>query len=340
MILLWPNHALILRIPIVQNLNLHPFISRIAFVRRANPNPVIRPWRQQKLEPENEIRVFFFSEQIAAALFRTNNPSPFRHHIARTMSAHQLPSIERFPIEQRMKARLVRRKCSRGAKRKKQNSHTKDSILLFAVPRAHETISGEAHSAKAVNNRYHMISRWRFKASPEEIYTILNEPVEYPRWWPSVYLSVRQLAPGRVRLHTRGLLPYTLTWTAQTTESRPPHRIVIKATGDFEGTGEWSILPDGEEVDVTFDWKLRIQKPLLRYLTFALRPAFEANHRWAMEQGRRSLELELARYRANSVEEMNNVPPPPGVFDGMRREVIAGSILALAVAVGIIRGPR
>jgi len=185
-----------------------------------------------------------------------------------------------------------------------------------------------------------MMTRWRFKASADEIYTILSEPVEYPRWWPSVYLRVRQLAPGRVLLHTRGLLPYTLTWTAQTTERRPPNRIVIKATGDFQGTGEWSIVPDGEHVDVTFDWKLEAEKPLLRYLTFLLRPAFEANHRWAMEQGRRSLELELARYRSNTVEEINTVPPPPRAIDSMRREVIAGSVIALAVAAAIIRGPR
>ena len=193
---------------------------------------------------------------------------------------------------------------------------------------------------KAVNNRYHMLTRWRLKASPEEIYTILSEPAEYPRWWPSVYLMVRQIAPRRVQLRTRGLLPYTLTWTADTTGSRPPHRIVVKAAGDFEGTGEWSIVPDGEYADVTFDWKVEVEKPLLRYLTVLLRPAFEANHRWAMEQGRRSLELELARYRANTVAEMNTIPPPPRAIESMRRELIAGSVIAVAVAVAIVRGPR
>ncbi|MDE3198216.1 MAG: SRPBCC family protein [Acidobacteriota bacterium] len=185
-----------------------------------------------------------------------------------------------------------------------------------------------------------MITRWRFKASPDEVYTILSDPLEYSRWWPSVYLMVRQIGPGRVTLHTRGWLPYTLWWAAETTEKRPPSRIAIQATGDFRGKGEWSIVPDGEFTDVTFDWRLNAEKPLLRYLTFLLRPAFEANHRWAMEQGRRSLELELARYRANTAEEMNAVPAPPCGAGVMRREVFAGTILAIAVTAAILKGPR
>ena len=53
-------------------------------------------------------------------------------------------------------------------------------------------------------------------------------------------------------------------------------------------------------VDITYDWRLRAEKPLLRNLSFLLKPLFEANHRWAMAQGEESLKLELARRRAAS----------------------------------------
>jgi hypothetical protein len=192
-------------------------------------------------------------------------------------------------------------------------------------------------------NQYHFITRWRVKGSADEVYDVLSAPLEYPRWWPSVYLMVRELVTanreglgGRIGLLTRGWLPYTIKWQATTCEARRPARIVINAHGDFEGRGIWSIVQDGEFVDATFDWKLTAEKPLLRYLTPLLRPAFEANHRWAMEQGRRSLELELARYRAATVEEMNTVPPPAGPKNLWSAGVTAGAVLAVGLVAGLV----
>ena len=187
----------------------------------------------------------------------------------------------------------------------------------------------------SVTNRYHFISRWRFQAAAEDIFAILSDPLEYPRWWPSVYLAARQVVAGRVRVLTRGWLPYKLRWDAQTEVARPPDILAIRASGDFMGKGVWSVVQDGEYADVTFDWKLTAEKPLLRYLSFVLRPAFEANHRWAMEQGRKSLELELARYRAATVEAMNLVPAPPRAGDLIRRDVFAGLMLSAAVLAGL-----
>jgi Polyketide cyclase / dehydrase and lipid transport len=191
-----------------------------------------------------------------------------------------------------------------------------------------------------VNNQYHFLTRWRFAAAPEDIFAVLSDPLEYSRWWPSVYLMVREIEPGRVRMLTRGWLPYKIRWVAESAEKRAPERIVVRAHGDFEGEGVWSIVRDGAFSDVTFDWRLTAEKPLLRYLTFLLRPAFEANHRWAMEQGRRSLELELQRYRAATVEEMNRIPGPPRAADLMRRDVLAGAIIAAALFAGIAKTPR
>ena len=62
----------------------------------------------------------------------------------------------------------------------------------------------------------------------------------------------------------------------------------------------WTFEQDGAFVDITYDWRLRAEKPLLRNLSFLMKPLFEANHRWAMAQGEESLRLELARRRATS----------------------------------------
>ena len=185
-------------------------------------------------------------------------------------------------------------------------------------------------------NHYHFITRWRVKGSAEDVFEVLSAPLEYPRWWPSVYLTVRETAPGRVRLLTRGWLPYTLRWEATTSQVHRPDRIVVQATGDFEGRGIWSIVQNGTSTDVTYDWKVTATKSVLRYLAPVFRPAFEANHRWAMEQGLKSLELELARYRSATVEEMNTIPAPAGPKELWNRTLAGGAVLAAGLIAGLL----
>ena len=86
---------------------------------------------------------------------------------------------------------------------------------------------------------------------------------------------------------------------------------MLVASGDFDGRGEWTFEQDGRFVDITYGWRLRAEKPLLRSLSSLLKPLFEANHRWAMARGEESLALELARRRATSPAVRAAIPPPP-----------------------------
>ncbi len=192
-----------------------------------------------------------------------------------------------------------------------------------------------------MTNDYYFLTHWRIQATAEEIYDIISRPHEYPRWWPSVYLDTHELEPGdehglghRVRLHTKGWLPYTLRWESCATGTERPHRLVVSATGDFNGRGVWTFEQDAEFVNVSFDWMLTAEKPALRNLSFLLKPAFEANHRWAMERGRESLELELARRRAKTPEERERIPAPPGPnkTSGLWLGLGAVTVIGLAIA--------
>lgn len=167
-------------------------------------------------------------------------------------------------------------------------------------------------------NDYHFITRWRVESTLEEISTIIGNADDLPRWWPAVYLEVRELAPGGpdgvgkvIDLFTKGWLPYTLRWQFRVTESRAPFGFTLEAQGDFVGRGVWSFAQHGAFVDITYDWKITAEKPLLRRLSFLLKPIFAANHRWAMRTGEESLALELRRRRARTTAERAAVPPPP-----------------------------
>jgi len=174
---------------------------------------------------------------------------------------------------------------------------------------------------------YAFLTRWRFRATAKEVSDILSDALSLPRWWPSVYLAVNELAPGDpntgagrvIDLYTKGWLPYTLRWRFTVTESHPPHGFKLAAEGDFVGTGVWTLTQDGEFVDVTYDWRIAAGKRLLRVGTPIFRPLFAANHRWAMARGEKSLELELRRRRARTEGDRRAVPPPPGPTFTRRR---------------------
>jgi hypothetical protein len=185
-------------------------------------------------------------------------------------------------------------------------------------------------------NRYEFVTRWRIEGTCGEVADVLGDPVALPRWWPSVYLDATELRPPdandlgrRMRVQTKGWLPYTIRWEFEVVESHYPHGFTIVATGDFDGRGVWTLEQDGPFVNVVYDWQLTAEKPLLRNLSFLLKPMFEANHRWAMGQGEQSLVLELARRRATSDNERAGIPPPPGPVTYAAVALIAG-----AVAVG------
>lgn len=168
------------------------------------------------------------------------------------------------------------------------------------------------------SNQYHFITHWRVQGTIQEIYDILSNAPDLARWWPSVYLDVQELKPGAengvgkvISLYTTGWLPYTLRWQFRVTEAEPPHTFSLQAWGDFVGRGIWTLEEDGTWTNISYDWQIQADKPLLRYLSFLLKPVFSANHRWAMAKGEESLKLELARRHANTPQERAQVPPPP-----------------------------
>ena len=167
---------------------------------------------------------------------------------------------------------------------------------------------------------YHFVTNWKIRGTAHEVAEVLGDPLGLVRWWPSVYLEVSELKPGDpktgvarvVELYTKGWLPYTLKWSFEVNESRGDKGFSLVAEGDFVGTGVWTLEQRGDIVDVQYDWRIRADKPLLRYGTPIFRPIFGANHRWAMARGEESLRLEMQRRRATTEEERLAVPAPPG----------------------------
>jgi hypothetical protein len=189
-------------------------------------------------------------------------------------------------------------------------------------------------------NDYHFITHWAIPgATREEVYDIIADVEALPHWWPSVYRDIQPVpnsgdADGIGKafdLYTKGWLPYTLRWRLTVQEVKPPNGSTIGASGDFNGRGIWRFLQTADGVDVMFDWKLTADKPLLKWLSPLLKPAFAANHHWAMEQGRVSLLRELERRR----DEQKTVPAPPGPTTWEPYAAMAGVVAVLGIAAAV-----
>ncbi|QHW01132.1 polyketide cyclase [Spirosoma endbachense] len=162
-------------------------------------------------------------------------------------------------------------------------------------------------------NAYHFITHWHVAALSEEVYRTLEDIDALARWWPAVYLDVKVLEKGQpggvdkvVELYTKGWLPYTLRWKFRVTKTSVPTGFALEAFGDFVGRGIWTFTGEGSGTHITYDWLIEAEKPLLKKLSFLLKPIFSMNHEWAMRKGLESLQLELRRRKGEK-----NVPPPP-----------------------------
>lgn len=178
---------------------------------------------------------------------------------------------------------------------------------------------------------YHFITKWVVEAECAEVYRLLEEVEPLDEWWPSVYLDVKVLEKGQpggvgkvVGLHTKGWLPYTLRWKFRVTETDFPNGFALEALGDFVGKGVWTFRQTEQSslCEIIYDWQISAEKPVLKYLTWLLRPLFSFNHHWAMRRGEESLKLELRRRKAANESERNSIPPPPAATWPHRKATI------------------
>jgi hypothetical protein len=64
------------------------------------------------------------------------------------------------------------------------------------------------------------------------------------------------------------------------------------------GRGVWIFEQDGEWVNIQYDWDIVAEKPMLKMLSWLLKPIFSWNHHWAMAQAEQFLINEIQKRRA------------------------------------------
>lgn len=139
---------------------------------------------------------------------------------------------------------------------------------------------------------FHLVTLWAFDAPIERVWALLNQTERFPEWWPG--FEAAEKVAGRdgeigtvTRYRVRGDLGLVFNFTLRVVERRPPEYLKLIAEGDFVGTGEWQLRPEGASTSVTYIWDVDVQLPWARLLSRlpGARHRLEESHDRVMRAG-------------------------------------------------------
>lgn len=151
---------------------------------------------------------------------------------------------------------------------------------------------------------FEVTTRWWLDASPVELTAVALEPELLDRWCSSVFMYGELIDRGApdglgmtLRLHTKGFLPHSFFFVARIVDVIPDRFMRVAVTGDFEGVGDVSLMPDGDGCQFELRWRIALKHPWLRPMMRTFQWVFVRNHKWAMRHTCRQLEEEVHRRR-------------------------------------------
>ncbi|GHD49520.1 polyketide cyclase [Streptomyces mirabilis] len=143
-------------------------------------------------------------------------------------------------------------------------------------------------------SHYRFRSVWALPAPPAEVYPVLEQAEDYPRWWPQVR-EVTRIDERSGTMRIRSFLPYDLVFTARELRRDPAAGVLeIAMAGDLDGWARWTLTTAGPGTRAQYDQEVDVSKPLLRRFAVPGRPVFRANHALMMRAGQRGLAARLA----------------------------------------------
>jgi mannose-6-phosphate isomerase-like protein (cupin superfamily) len=158
-----------------------------------------------------------------------------------------------------------------------------------------------SYSDEGSASEYRFLDKWFIPYPIDVVFEALLHGEDYPRWWGEAWKRVTPIgdAPaGSIGAKTEviagGFLPYTITLELEVARIEHPNLIGVLSRGDLEGTGTWRLHEFDGGTAVSYDWRVRAGKPLIRRFSPIVKPLFRANHNWVMRRGEGALTRWLA----------------------------------------------
>lgn len=141
--------------------------------------------------------------------------------------------------------------------------------------------------------QYRFVTIWRLQAPIERVFAEIDDAEAWPTWWPNVRAVelLEDAGPDKIGARFRttfiGKLPYELRFDLRVSDRQPPTSLVGVATGELEGTGEWTLWTEEDWTVVRYVWAIRTTARwmnLLAPLPF-VDEIFRLNHHAVMRSG-------------------------------------------------------
>jgi hypothetical protein len=136
-----------------------------------------------------------------------------------------------------------------------------------------------------------LVSHWHLAAPVDRVWAALAAPETWPRWWPNVR-AVQTLHAGDAsgiggvrRIEWTSGLGYPVVIEVEAVEALRHERLRGRSRGDLRGEGIWLLRSDGAATDVTYVWRVQLERPWMRVLAPLLAPLFRWNHQRVMREG-------------------------------------------------------
>ena len=132
-------------------------------------------------------------------------------------------------------------------------------------------------------------STWSVEGSAADVFHVLNNIGDYPRWWPEIR-AVRLLDEAHAEVDIRAALPYWLRIQLEKEIADEAGGILrTRISGDLDGWSSWSITAVGGACLLRFDEEVVTTKRVMNALAPIARPLFRLNHTLMMRHGEQGL---------------------------------------------------
>ena len=152
---------------------------------------------------------------------------------------------------------------------------------------------------------YRFLDKWFIPQPIDVVFEALLHGADYPKWWGEAWKRVTPIGDAaaatvgaKTEVIAGGFLPYTIALELEVARIERPHLLAVASRGDLEGTGTWRLHEFEGGTAVSYDWRVRAGKPLIRRFSPIFKPLFRANHNWVMRRGEVALRRWLADSRA------------------------------------------
>lgn len=137
---------------------------------------------------------------------------------------------------------------------------------------------------------YHFESQWHFNVPVKRVQEELENISNWPTWSSEIRSATIRSKGGELGIgsladmEVKGPLPFTLKFTLEVTDYRPPASIAFTSRGHLIGGGQLVLTPSNDGTDVTFYWQVAMQNPVFNFLAKLgpFKAIMEKNHNWVM----------------------------------------------------------